>query len=241
MVKPLAPTVVEQILKLGRQGMHAKAIGRALGVSHTAVSRYLRRNGIALSYGQHFVSPETRAIADEKLPDRFWSKVRVSESWGWEWTATRHPFGYGQYAVGGRPGANDWRMRFAHVVAYQALVGGAPDGLELDHLCRNPSCVNPAHLEPVTHAENVRRGSAAPLRRGACARGHDATAPGSLRSRRDGSSTCVACERQAHAEFEALIRRAQTATGLSQAAYRAVHGRSRAAAQRVIAESEAVA
>lgn len=53
----------------------------------------------------------------------------------------------------------DDRIRFAHQVFYELHVGPIPRGLELDHLCQNPSCVNPAHLEPVTHAENVRRGA----------------------------------------------------------------------------------
>lgn len=48
----------------------------------------------------------------------------------------------------------------AHRVVYESLVGPVPDGLELDHLCAVRNCVNPAHLEPVTHAENVRRGYA---------------------------------------------------------------------------------
>jgi len=45
----------------------------------------------------------------------------------------------------------------AHRFAYEELVGPIPEGLDLDHLCRNKTCVNPAHLEPVTRAENVRR------------------------------------------------------------------------------------
>lgn len=48
--------------------------------------------------------------------------------------------------------------RTAHRVVYETVVGPVPEGLELDHLCRNRGCVNPAHLEPVTHQENMRRG-----------------------------------------------------------------------------------
>lgn len=53
----------------------------------------------------------------------------------------------------------DHRPRFAHRVTYEHYVGPVPEGLELDHLCRVRNCVNPAHLEPVTHLLNVRRGA----------------------------------------------------------------------------------
>src|SRR5690349_8419011 len=70
----------------------------------------------------------------------------------WVWSRARDHAGYGGvYCDGHIVGAHRW--------VYQQLVGPIPDGLHLDHLCRNPSCVNPDHLEPVTVAENVRRGS----------------------------------------------------------------------------------
>lgn len=50
------------------------------------------------------------------------------------------------------------KVRLAHIVSYEMRNGRVPDGLELDHLCRTPICVNPDHLEAVTHAENLRRG-----------------------------------------------------------------------------------
>lgn len=86
------------------------------------------------------------------------------------WTGPVDTHGYGRH---GKP--------VAHRVIYELIVGPIPDGLELDHLCRVPRCVNPHHLEPVTHAENVRRGMAGSVN-GArlrakthCKRGHQFT------------------------------------------------------------------
>jgi hypothetical protein len=59
--------------------------------------------------------------------------------------------GYGKITVAGK-------VRWAHVVSYELAKGPVPDGLELDHLCRTPTCINPRHLEPVTHQTNLRRG-----------------------------------------------------------------------------------
>jgi len=52
---------------------------------------------------------------------------------------------------------HEGQSRNAHIVAYLLTVGPIPEGLELDHKCKVPFCVNPAHVEPVTHQENMRR------------------------------------------------------------------------------------
>ena len=66
-------------------------------------------------------------------------------------------------------------VRDTHRVAYEAFVGPVPDGLALDHLCRQRTCCNPGHLEPVTLWENTLRGDnfmAAKARQVNCIRGH---------------------------------------------------------------------
>lgn len=78
--------------------------------------------------------------------ERFWPKAEVGEdSECWPWVGSRDPYGYGRLKINGK-------FRGAHRLAYELSVGSIPEGLEIDHLCRNRCCVNPAHLEPVTHA-----------------------------------------------------------------------------------------
>ena len=88
----------------------------------------------------------------KNTPEDFWRHVDWSAgpSACWLWVGSRQSMGYGNLSFGGR-------HQLAHRVAYQLGVGAIPDGLELDHLCRVLRCVNPAHLEPVTRQENLRR------------------------------------------------------------------------------------
>ena len=139
--------------------------------------------------------------------ERLVEKVNPLDTGCWEWTAYRNPMGYGQVGFGGR-------VVLAHRAVYEVLVRPIPDGLTLDHLCRNPGCVNPDHLEPVTTQENSRRGDHS--RNGAdqrakthCPQGHpyDLANTGYT----GGSRRCRACGRlKARARFKARKLMAST-------------------------------
>ncbi len=101
------------------------------------------------------------------LMSGFWAKVdKVGECW--EWTGAVQSNGYGSFGI------TRSRSVLAHRFAYEELRGQIPEGMALDHLCRNRLCVRPLHLEPVTTAENNRR--ALPFRMengmGYCKNGH---------------------------------------------------------------------
>ena len=88
----------------------------------------------------------------------------ICESGCWQWVGTVSTNGYGQ-----------WGNRRAHRAVYEMYKGPIPDGLQLDHLCRNRPCVNPDHLEPVTCRENILRGvghTSQNARKTHCKRGH---------------------------------------------------------------------
>lgn len=85
----------------------------------------------------------------EMVMRRFWGKVEKSgECWLW---LGSHGKGYGRFSI-------DGVLRGAHRVAFEWLRGPIKSGLVIDHLCRNPICVNPAHMEAVTNRENIMRG-----------------------------------------------------------------------------------
>lgn len=127
--------------------------------------------------------------AMQSIEERFWAKVQPT-GFCWEWTGAKTR-GYGSFATetGGKR---------AHRVAYELLVGPIPDGLVIDHLCRNTSCVNPDHLEPVTQAENVRRGFNPGPGHGIrthCPHGHAYTPENTRIQARTGAQICRTCTR----------------------------------------------
>lgn len=107
------------------------------------------------------------------------------------WQRHVAPNGYGQICTPGRI------RRIAHRAAYEVAKGPIPDGLQIDHLCKNTRCVNPDHLEAVTQRVNaLRSNSPAALnaQKTHCPRSHPYAA-GNMRQRPNGSRVCLTCDR----------------------------------------------
>lgn len=85
----------------------------------------------------------------------------------WVWAGSVSQQGYGRLTISNN---GKKRTRAAHRVSYETFIGDIPEGLTIDHLCRNRKCINPDHLEAVTIGENVRRGN--PLWKQEMARTH---------------------------------------------------------------------
>lgn len=110
----------------------------------------------------------------------------------WLWGSTINQDGYGILSTGGKP-------YLAHRVTYEDVYGQIPIGLEIDHLCRVPSCVNPNHLEAVTHRLNMQRRFGV----GLCKRGHKLTKDNTyvgVKNRKTGrvGRQCKTCARYRH-------------------------------------------
>lgn len=104
------------------------------------------------------------------LSERQWRNIEVHVDGCWEAVRCLNHDGYARMLIGGRGG----RTHYVHRYLYEQYYGPIPDGMELDHLCRNRACVRPDHMEPVTHAENVARGTTGIVNRSKtqCPQGH---------------------------------------------------------------------
>ncbi|GAF84940.1 unnamed protein product [marine sediment metagenome] len=121
---------------------------------------------------------------------RIQASIKVVDSC-WEWQAGFDGKGYGKILVQGK-------LVGAHRASYRLYHGPIPQGLEVDHICRNTACINPEHLQAITRRENMARargprphtrGPRPHLRQKACARGHELTD-----ENRDSQGRCRACQ-----------------------------------------------
>lgn len=135
------------------------------------------------------------ALGDQRLPLRFWAKVRLDEATGcFRWVGALTGAGYGVLKL-------DGRTVYAHRLAYEVASGPVPEGRELDHVrargCVHRDCCNPAHLEAVPHTVNVRRGVNSTKTH--CPRGHEYTAANTYEQSANGhrKRKCRACHRDA--------------------------------------------
>lgn len=160
--------------------------------------RTSRRDGTVRGEPQRFVRyHHHRLPKGPPVEDRFWTKVKKTDTC-WLWTGTK-PDGYGRFYY-------DGAKRPAHRFAYELLVGPIPAGLEIDHLCRNHGCVNPDHLEPVTHAENLRRGKTRAWwneRKTHCKHGHPFTPENTYTYPGRKKRGCRTCTRERHRRYAA--------------------------------------
>lgn len=156
--------------------MHAV---HARGLCSTHYNRKQREGGLA---------PLPASFSNGNV-EAFWEKVKRTDSC-WEWTASKTAAGYGNLRL--PTGGNG----YAHRVSFELSRGPIPEGKVIDHLCRNRSCVNPEHLEPVDQLTNVLRGAVpyGPLRP-ACRNGHDITNPQNVYQRPTGARLCRICSR----------------------------------------------
>lgn len=176
------------------------------------------------------------------VPERFWPKVRrASVEQCWLWIGKWNDAGYGLFYM-----FETGRDERAHRVSYELSVGPIAPGLELDHTCNNPPCVNPAHLEPVTHHENMlrmsRRGRHYLFGRTQCPNGHELTGNTRTVYRSTGKkeTVCTICEEARRAKWRQTHERKSRAGIVTTPEEKAAHAKyMRERMRRIDADPEA--
>lgn len=142
-------------------------------------------------YVAALASGELALLPRRSVEERFFSKVQELPNGCWEWLGARLK-GYGVFSENRHP-------FYAHRWAYERWVGPIPSGLHMDHFaCDRPSCVNPAHVRPVTPRENILRGAsiqAKNLAKTHCIHGHAFDTLNTYVTK-DGKRMCRTCIRE---------------------------------------------
>ena len=144
---------------------------------------------------------QRRLVSLGLLPEVAYFNARIAPGGRcWTWTGGTNGVGYGVVSC--------QRLRgYSHRLMYERCVGPIPAGMVIDHLCRNTLCCNPEHLEPVTHAENIRRSPLVGAKR-TCAYGHDFT-PENTYVTPAGARQCLECSRRRGRELRARRRESE--------------------------------
>lgn len=179
-----------------------KGSGRVLVCGIPDCGKQLHTGGLCGTHvrraklGQDMYAPVTSTLP---VKERFLTWVGpMLDGQCWEWQGSKNNKGYGCFSI-------ENKLMLAHRVAYELFVGPIPEGLTIDHLCRNRICVNTEHLEPVPMRENWARGeanSAVSTRTGECQRGHPFDEANTY-NRPNGKRTCIACRRMKERERRA--------------------------------------
>lgn len=136
------------------------------------------------------MSPITRTTEKTPVGWRLMLKTRISPEGCWLWTGYLDPGGYARVTI------DDVRT-VAHRVSWEYFVGPIPEGLTIDHRCRQRSCINPYHLEVVSLRDNILRGNATGAvnaRKTQCSKGHPLSGP-NLYTTPQGRRICRVCRR----------------------------------------------
>lgn len=149
-------------------------INHARGLCEMHYRRVLR-SGVV---GESKPKRESRRILKGSNEQRFWRNIEKIKDC-LVWLGAKTTAGYGEFQI-------NKRTVYAHRWSYENFIGIIPEGLFIDHLCKNKSCVNPYHLEPVTNAENIKRG----LEKEFCKYGHKKSIS------KSGKRVCYICHRE---------------------------------------------